>query len=44
MPLWGGVAVEKVLGGHEKVTLLTSSPKRNIGNNFVKSKEIDKVS
>lgn len=44
MPLWGGVAVEKVLDGHEKVTLLAGNPKRKIGNNFVESKEIDKIS
>lgn len=44
MPLRGGVAEEKVLDGHQKVILLASSPKRKIENNFVKSKEIDKIS
>ena len=42
MPLWGRAAVEKVLHGHEKVTFLSCSPKRKIGNNFVKPTEIDK--
>lgn len=41
MPLWGGVAAEKVLNGHEKVTFLASNPKRKIGHNFVKLREID---
>lgn len=32
----------EILHGHEKVTFLSCSPKRKIGNNFVKPTEIDK--